>query len=108
MPELPGRATLFSVTRTADELSIVCHEDALPPGVRAETGWRCINVGGPIPFEVTGVVASLTGPMATAGIPVFVLSTFDTDYLLVKEPQLGAAAAALKQAGHEISTEEEP
>ena len=89
-------ASLWSVTRTPDELSVVCPEDDLPPSIeRAETGWRAFRLEGPIPFEQVGVIAGLTAPLAAAGIPVFVLSTFDTDYLLVKEARVDAVKAAL-------------
>lgn len=96
-------ATTWSLTRTPRELSLVCPEDDLPPSVeRAETGWRAFEVAGPIPFDETGVLAGLTAPLAAAGIPVFALSTFDTDLLLVRERDLERAAAALAEAGHEV------
>jgi len=89
-------ATFWSVTRTPEELSVVCPEDDLPPSVeRAERGWRALQLEGPIPFEQVGVIAGLAAPLAAAGIPVFVLSTFDTDWLLVKENRLAEACAAL-------------
>lgn len=85
LPEAPATASLWSVTRTLDELSLVCEESQVPAGVRCERGWRVFALEGPIPFEQTGVIAGLTAPLAAAEIPVFVLSTFDTDYLLVRE-----------------------
>ena len=89
-------ATHYSVTRTPDELSIVCDEDDVPPAVdRAERGWRALQLRGPIPFETLGVIAGLTAPLAAAGVPVFVLSTYDTDYMLVKERDLERALPAL-------------
>jgi hypothetical protein len=90
----------FSITRSADELSVVCPQEAVPEGVKCERGWRCLRVAGKMPFTVVGVLASLTAPLADAGISVFAISTFDTDYLLVKETQLPAALAALRRAGH--------
>ena len=79
-------AHLWCVMRTPDELSVTCPEDDLPPSVeRAERGWRAFRVEGPIPFGEVGVVAGVTAPLAAAGVPVFVLSTYDTDYVLVKE-----------------------
>src|SRR5262249_53205645 len=74
-----------SITRTADELSIVCPQDAVPEGVQSERGWRCLRVVGTMSFSVVGVLASLTVPLAEAGVSIFALSTFDTDYLLLKE-----------------------
>jgi hypothetical protein len=84
-----------SITRTPDELSIVCPEDAVPPDVQVEGGWRALKVPGPIPFEQTGVLAGLAAPLATAGISIFALSTYDTDYVLVKDDDLERALAAL-------------
>src|SRR5262249_23273454 len=66
-----------SVTRTADELSVVCPEAAVPGGVRCETGWRCYRVHGPLPLTQVGVLASLLSPLAAAGVSVFAISTFD-------------------------------
>jgi enamine deaminase RidA (YjgF/YER057c/UK114 family) len=74
-----------SITRTREELSIVCPEEAVPPDVEAETGWRALVVPGPIPFEQTGVLASIAAPLAAAGISLFAISTYDTDYVLVRE-----------------------
>ncbi len=97
-------ATTWSLTRTPRELSLVCPEDDLPPSVeRAERGWRAFEVAGPIPFEETGVLAGLATPLAAAGIPVFALSTHDTDLLFVRERDLERATAALAAAGHETS-----
>lgn len=89
-------ATVWSLTRTPRELSVVCPEDDLPPSVEvAERGWRALEVEGPIPFGETGVIAAITAPLAAAGIPVFVLSTYDTDLVLVREGHLEGAIAAL-------------
>jgi uncharacterized protein len=92
-----------SVTRTTEELSVVCDDDAVPEDVQAERGWRALKVEGPIPFEVTGVAAALVGPLAEARISVFLLATFDTDYLLLKEEVFEAAVAVLREAGHDIN-----
>jgi hypothetical protein len=84
-----------SITRTADELSIVCPEEAVPPEVEVENGWRALKVPGPIPFDQIGVLAGIATPLAAAGISIFALSTYDTDYVLVKESDLARALAAL-------------
>jgi hypothetical protein len=91
-----------SATRTADELSIVCTESNAPAGAQSEPGWRCLKVHGPFAFTVTGVLASIASPLARAGIGIFVISTFDTDYLLVKQDDLEKAVAALSEAGHRV------
>jgi putative acetyltransferase len=93
---------LFSVTRTADELSVVCDEELVPDGVVCERGWRCLRVAGAMPFTLIGVLARLTTPLANAGIGVFALSTFDTDYLLVKAGEFEKAVAALRADGHTV------
>lgn len=91
-----------SVTRTADELSVVCAEEAMPDGVKCERGWRCLRVAGTIEFSAVGVLAALAVPLAEAGVSVFAVSTFDTDYLLLKDRDLPAALEALRRAGHVV------
>jgi hypothetical protein len=88
-----------SITRTADELSIVCPEEAVPPEVQGEGGWRALKLPGPIPFGQVGVLASLASPLAAAGISIFALSTYDTDYVLVREAELVRALRALEAGG---------
>ncbi|MBV8519325.1 MAG: ACT domain-containing protein [Acidobacteria bacterium] len=102
--ELPSwpRGAFTCVTRTRDELSIVCDEDAVPDDVQAERGWRAFQVEGPIPFEVTGVAAALVGPLANARISVFPIATYDTDYVLVKAESFENAAGVLRSAGHDV------
>ena len=89
----------LSMTRTNDELSIVSSSTDVPAGVPAETGWRCLSVEGPLPFEMTGVLAALSAPLARAEIPIFVVSTYDTDYLLVKAEDLDNACSTLRDQG---------
>ncbi len=92
-------ATLWSVTRTPDELSIVCPEDDVPPAVsRVERGFRAFAVAGPLPFDAVGILASLSAPLAAAGIPILALSTFDTDLVLVREDRIDEARRALAPA----------
>lgn len=100
-PWIRGRFT--SVTRTADELSIVCDAEAVPADVRAERAWRALRVAGPIAFETTGVAAALIAPLAAAEISVFLIATFDTDYLLLKAERFEEALAILRQAGHDVA-----
>ncbi len=91
---------LWSITRTAHELSVVVEEAGVPPSVgAAEHGWRALALRGPVPFATTGVLAGLTTPLAAANVPVFALSTYDTDLVLVKQADLDRACAALRAAG---------
>jgi hypothetical protein len=92
--------TLHAATRTSRELSIVCADAAVPEGVVANRGWRAIAVRGTLDFSLTGILASLAGPLAAADVSIFALSTYDTDYVLVKEDALARAIAALTAAGH--------
>jgi hypothetical protein len=100
-----ARGDVVSTTRTSDELSIVCSDQAVPPSVSAERGWRCLMVEGPIPFETTGIAAAIASPLAAAAISLFFLSTFDTDYVFVKEPVFRQAIDALRAAGCIVSTD---
>ena len=101
-PSPPADGSLFSVTGTRSELSVVCRVDAAPLTARIEPGWRALTVAGPLDFSAIGVIASLTAPMAAAGVGVFVLSTYDTDHILVKEGDLGRAVDALRADGHSV------
>jgi len=87
-------------TRTPDELCIVCSQDNVPDNIQSEAGWRCLRVAGPLDLSMVGVIASLSGTLAAASISVFVVSTFDTDFLLVKEDDLVAAVESLVAAGN--------
>jgi len=89
-----------AITRTAEELSIVCVQAQVPPGVTCQPGWRGLQVAGPLDFGLTGVLASLARPLAEAGVSIFAISTYDTDYLLVPAASLDTALAALRSAGH--------
>ncbi len=105
--EIPGwalRGEFISITRTLDELSIVCAQSNTPADVKADRDWRALKVAGPLDLEMTGVLSSLAGPLAEAQINLFAVSTFDTDYLLVKGYNLTQACEVLRQAGHAVST----
>jgi hypothetical protein len=93
---------LQSVTRTGDEISVICPEEAVPSGTKREQGRRALRVNGPLAFSEVGVLASLTAPLAAAGISILSLSTFDTDYLLVNESDLERAMEALREEGHHV------
>lgn len=93
---------LSAVVRTRDELSIITDESLVPMEVRAERGFLALRIAGTLPFELVGVLASIARPLAQAGISIFAISTFDTDYVLVREHDLAAARDALARAGHTI------
>jgi uncharacterized protein len=103
--EIPAWAigdSFFSVTRTEDELSVVCLEGDVPEGVPQEQGWRAMKLEGPFELSMVGVLSSVTTPLAGTGVSIFAVSTFDTDYVLVREEQLDLAADALRGHGHEV------
>jgi hypothetical protein len=102
VPEWAMRGDFHSVTRTQDEVSIVCAQELVPGEVKHEAGWACLQVRGPLDFSLTGILALLAGTLADAGISLFAISTFDTDYLLVKQQTLAQAIDALSEAGHRI------
>jgi len=90
----------FSVTRTREELSIVCMQDRAPAELAAERDWRALQVAGPLDFGLTGILAGVAGVLAGAGISIFALSTYDTDFILVKSARLEEAVRALQDAGY--------
>lgn len=92
-----------SVTRTADELSVVCPEGAVPGGTKCENGWRIFKIEGPWDFALTGILVAVTKPLADAGVSIFAVSTYDTDYVLVKEQNVEKAVRALTAAGHHVN-----
>ena len=102
IPSWATGGSFCSITRTAEELSVVVEESRVPDGVTSQQGWRGFQVQGPFAFSEVGVLASLTGPLAAKEISLFAISTFDTDYLLVSEKKRAAAIAPLERAGHTI------
>ena len=102
VPEWAGGSAFSSVTRTSTELSIVCREDAVPDGIPREGGWRIFQVEGPLDFALTGVLASIAQPLAEAGVSLFAISTFDTDYVMVPEHDVERAVNVLRAAGHGV------
>ena len=114
IPNWVTQQSFVSITRTEDELSIVCPQTEVPPDVPemredtnktrpvVEKNWRCFKVAGPLDFALTGIMASLVGPLAHAGITVFAISTYETDYLMVRATSLDHAIRVLKLAEHDI------
>ena len=105
VPDWAVKGGLSSITRTPDELSIVCLEQNVPESLQCERGWRALKLRGPFEFSTVGVLVSVAEPLAEAGVSIFTISTYDTDYILVKEEQLDNAATALQKAGHRLHGE---
>jgi len=101
-PDAAVPTSFFSATRTADELSIVCLEAQAPDNGKSERGWRALQTIGPLEFSLTGILAAIAAPLAAAGVSIFAISTFDTDYVLVKEESLAKSVEALTAAGHRV------
>jgi len=102
LPDWAWSGLFSSVTRTEDELSIVCAADSVPEEHKPKTPWVCLKLEGPFSFSEVGILASFIGPLAEKGVPIFAISTFDTDYVLVGEDYAGTTLQALRDAGHEF------
>ena len=102
IPPWASAGPLVSHTRTADELSIVCARGAVPDGVRASLDWRALKLVGPFDLSLVGLLVSVAGPLAEAGINILPVGTFDTDYILVPETRLRSAIRVLEEAGHRV------
>ncbi|GAA4009108.1 ACT domain-containing protein [Deinococcus rubellus] len=94
--------SFFSLTRSEDELSLVCEAHLLPEGTTHASGWVAFKLHGPFDFGLTGILAAVLNPLRDAGVGIFAMSTFDTDYVLVKRERLTEAQTALRSAGHRI------
>ena len=105
LPPLTTTSSFTSITRTADELSIVCPAGLAPSSAICEAPWTCFKLQGPFPFSLTGVLSSFLGPLAEGGVPIFAVATFDTDYVLVREELAAKAMDILREAGHELISE---
>lgn len=101
IPDWALRGSFFSVTSTANEVSVVCQETQVPAETIHEKDWACLKLEGPFPFSETGILASFIQPLSNRAIPVFAVSTFDTDYVLVKRAWIDKAVEALISAGYE-------
>jgi len=103
MSPIPSEAlktAFWSLTRTGSELSVVTEEEGAPQNWPSEKGWRCLRVDGPLEFDVIGVISSISSVLADAQIPIFVISTYDTDYILIHQKHLEKGITALQKAGH--------
>lgn len=104
LPPVPPAGAFVSVTQTADEVSLVCETESVPAGaVAREDGWRAFKVAGPLDFGLVGILAKIASALADAAVPLFAVSTYDTDYVLVKGESLDAAIRALREVGCEVA-----
>jgi hypothetical protein len=101
LPAAPERAAFWCLAITPEEISLVCEESLAPRSESVERTWRAIKIAGPLDFALQGVLSSLLSPLAEMHMGVFAVSTYDTDYILVKEFDLAAATRALEEAGHQ-------
>jgi hypothetical protein len=102
VPAWADAKTFSAVTRTGDELSVLCPAAQVPTDVKHEGGWRIFKLRGPFNFTETGILSSVLDPLAFSRISILALSTFDTDYVLVKGTELEAAIRTLRNADHTI------
>ncbi len=102
IPSVITKGEMCFVIRTDEELAVISPEFMAPTNVQQETGWRCLRVETPSQLHEVGVIASLAAPLADAGVAIFLVSTFNTDYVFVAEEDLVKATQALQQAGHEF------
>jgi hypothetical protein len=106
LPDWIDKPGFYSITRTAEELSVVCSQERVPLEAESETGWRCFQLSGSFDFSEIGIIFSLTQPLAENDISVFVISTFDTDYLMVKAESFTKAIDVLTAQGHQVKAED--
>lgn len=102
IPEWASRGKFFSITRTEDELSVVCDEQAIPERVKCEKDWRVLKVLGPLDFSLIGILSSISSILAEEKISIFAISTYDTDYILVKEKDLKQGIKALEANRYKV------
>ncbi|HHW00782.1 MAG TPA: ACT domain-containing protein [Clostridiaceae bacterium] len=102
IPEWAQNSDFISITRTLDELSIVCAEESIPGHVKCEKDWRILKIEGPLDFSLIGILAKISTILSEKRISIFAVSTYDTDYILVKNKDIDSAIAALVNEGNEI------
>ena len=102
VPEWATKGIFTSITRTAEELSIVCLTENVPQQYKPEVSWVCLKIEGPFAFSEVGILQAFIRPLVESDIPIFTISTFDTDYILIQEPYAGVTLHALQNAGHEL------
>ena len=102
IPEEILKSNYYSITKTENELSVACSEFIEVQSLQSSKGWKCIKVKGPLDFNLTGILAGISDILAQANISIFAISTFDTDYLLVRSQDLPSARKKLKKAGYKF------
>ena len=105
IPEWVFRGAFHSVTRTSDELSIVCPAENIPAGVEVDAPWTCFKLAGPFPLQAVGILASFIDPLADHGIAALTIATFETDYVFIREEFVGYAIEVLREAGYELTSD---
>jgi uncharacterized protein len=100
IPSILSQGEMCFIFRTDEELSIICPDYMAPNNVQQELGWRCFKVEGAMKLQDVGVLAAISQPLAEANIPMFAVSTFNTDYVFVMDENLVNAVQALQKAGH--------
>ena len=100
LPEAVSECDFYSLSKTTDELSLVCPEHLAVKSEKSNPDWKCLKVAGPLDFELTGILAGITDVLAKQKLSVFAISTFDTDYILIKKQGLTAAISALQRVGY--------
>ena len=103
IPDWVSNESLASITRTDKELTIVCRQDIIPSELKSDLNWRCFKIDGSFDLNQIGVISSISSPLADAGISIYVISTYDTDYFLVKEDNLEQTISTLSNSGHSIA-----
>ena len=107
VPAWATQGSFSSITRTGEELSIVTEHSLVPPEVQPQSSYRVLKVHGPFVLTEIGVLSALASALAEAGLSLFAISTFDTDYLLVASETISAAITALESRGHKIHRSQE-
>ena len=102
IPEWAKNSAFYSITKTTEELSIVCSEENIPADIKCERDWRILKVEGPLDFSLIGILSSISTILACQGISIFAISTYDTDYILVKDNDIDNAIAALSSEKYEV------
>ena len=105
VPAWASSGSFFSITRTAEELSVVCTQENVPSGIKCEKNWRILKVEGPLDFSLIGILSSISSVLASSGISIFAISTYDTDYILVKDENINKATDVLSAKGYNIVSE---